>query len=217
MVDPRDDGKPARSGAGAKAPRSDGGPATSERVAKRPATYKDLRAVPEGQFAEILDGELVVMPAAGLPHSLAVTRIVVSVDPFSREPGGPGGPGGWTVLGAPQLHLRADWPSPDVVGWRLSRMRRLPATAHTRVVPDWICEVLSPGTVKKDRVVKARIYAKAGVGHYWIVDPKKRTLEVMKLAGGEWARVARYKGKEKVRVEPFEEMEIELGRWWGSS
>ena len=45
------------------------------------------------------------------------------------------------------------------------------------LAPDWACEVLSPGTARKDRVKKMPIYAGNGVGHLWLLDPDQRTLE----------------------------------------
>lgn len=50
-------------------------------------------------------------------------------------------------------------------------------------VPDVAVEILSPGTAKKDREIKRKEYAKAGVVEYWIIDPEGRTVEVMR--GGE--------------------------------
>ncbi len=54
-------------------------------------------------------------------------------------------------------------------------MPRLLEGHRSTVVPDWVCEVLSPSTESKDREIKMPIYARFGVAHAWLVDPRKRT------------------------------------------
>jgi Uma2 family endonuclease len=44
-------------------------------------------------------------------------------------------------------------------------------------------EVLSPSTAAHDRATKLRIYAETGVGEVWFIDPKAKTVEVLKLQG----------------------------------
>jgi Uma2 family endonuclease len=52
-------------------------------------------------------------------------------------------------------------------------------------VPDLAVEILSPGTAYKDREIKRKEYARAGVTEYWIVDPEARTIDLMRgCAGG---------------------------------
>lgn len=46
------------------------------------------------------------------------------------------------------------------------------------VVPDWVCEVLSPSTAAHVRITKRNLYAHSGISHYWIVDVDAHTLEV---------------------------------------
>jgi len=51
--------------------------------------------------------------------------------------------------------------------------------------PVWIAEVLSPKTAQRDRGVKLRLYARAGVREAWLVDPDARTIEVRPLGAGD--------------------------------
>jgi len=175
------------------------------------ATYDDVLNAPEHQVAEILDGELFLSPRPASRHSLAAFRLGGILAAFDDDPNGPGG---WWLLTEPELHLGDDVVVPDLAGWRRERMPAFPPVAFFSLAPDWVCEVLSPSTERIDRGRKLRIYADAGVGHAWLVNPLERTLEVLRLRDGAWTIVAVCSGSEAVRLEPFEAIEMALGRLW---
>ena len=187
------------------------GPVTT---ARRRATYDDLIAVPDNLVAEIIDGELVTSPRPASPHALAATRIGTDLGgPFDRPPGG-GLPGGWWLLFEPELRLGEDVIVPDFAGWRRDRMPVLPNVVGFTQPPDWVCEVVSPRTGAIDRGRKMRIYARERVGHLWMVDPLARTLEIYRLEADRWIVASTHAASERVRPEPFDAMELDIGRWW---
>ena len=51
-------------------------------------------------------------------------------------------------------------------------------------------EILSQGTARRDRVEKAKLYARHGVRHSWLADPETRVLEIYELGEGQYRRVA---------------------------
>ncbi|HEV7137787.1 MAG TPA: Uma2 family endonuclease, partial [Steroidobacteraceae bacterium] len=57
-----------------------------------------------------------------------------------------------------------------------------------RGAPDWVAEVLSPGTVSHDQIVKLPAYERAGVREVWLIHPVDRTLRVYRLEGGNYGR-----------------------------
>lgn len=178
----------------------------------RPATYEDLLAVPDHMVAEILDGELFASPRPAPRHASASSGVGGALyGPFDR---GRGGPGGWRILDEPELHLGYDVLVPDLAGWRRERLPSLPDTAYFTVVPDWVCEVISPSTASMDRVRKLAIYAREQVSHAWLVDPIARTLEVLRLDGGRWTIVATAADAGLVRAEPFAAIELDLSWLW---
>jgi Uma2 family endonuclease len=93
-------------------------------------------------------------------------------------------------------------------------MPELPDTAALTLAPDWVCEVLSPSTETLDRARKMGSYAREGVKHLWLVDPRPRMLEVYRLEEGRWSRLGAYLGDALVRAEPFEALELNLGLLW---
>jgi Uma2 family endonuclease len=81
-------------------------------------------------------------------------------------------------------------------------------------VPDWVCEVISPSTGRIDRSRKMRIYLREGVSHLWFVEPLQETLEIYRLEAGRWVVVGTHGADDAVRAEPFDAVEVRLGRWW---
>ncbi|HSN98013.1 MAG TPA: Uma2 family endonuclease [Candidatus Nanopelagicales bacterium] len=182
----------------------------------RRATYADLEAVPPHLVAELIRGTLHTFPRPAPAHAQASSALGVELGgPFDR---GRGGPGGWRILDEPELHLGDDVVVPDLAGWRRERMPRLPAESFFTLAPDWICEVLSPGTAAHDRAEKMPLYAAAGVSHAWLVDPVARTVEVYVLLGEGarrgWLLLGVHRDSARVRAEPFDAIEIDLAGLW---
>ncbi len=181
--------------------------------AKSGATYEDLLAVPEHLIAEILDGDLITHPRPTALHALASSAIGSEL--FNLYHNGRGGPGGWIILDEPELHLHGDVIVPDIAGWRRERMPEVPDAAAFELSPDWACEVLSAATAAVDRVRKMRIYARETVRHVWLIDPIVRTLEVFRLLPtSKYELIGAWCDDPVVRAEPFDAVEIELGRLW---
>ena len=185
---------------------------TPPRPIARPATYDDLLALPEHVVGEIIGGELIVSPRPAPRHAVAASVLGGELGPPYH--GGRGGPGGWWILFEPELHFEDDVLVPDLAGWRRSHMPAMPETAYFTVAPDWICEVLSPGTARLDRHRKLAVYARASVAHAWLIDPLQRTLEVLQLEHGQWVILAVHAGDDEVRVPPFEATVLSLANLW---
>lgn len=179
----------------------------------RPATWDDLLELPEDALGEIVDGELVVMPRPDRPHAQVASDLGILLGgPFRL---GSGGPGGWVILFEPRLRLGADIRVPDLAGWRRERYVNLPRRGPIPLVPDWVCEVLSPSTERDDRTHKRALYLREGVGHLWLIHPTARTLEVHRRTEAGWLLAGTYEAEECVRAEPFEAMELDLGLLFG--
>ena len=183
--------------------------------ARKPATYADLVGMPEQTRAEILAGDIVVSPAP-LPRHSKVQRAVGRFigGPFDDDDGH-GGPGGWWIFVEVDVALGSeDIVRPDIAGWRRARLPQPGSKRPIDVVPDWTCEVLSPATAARDRVQKRALYARAGVGYYWLVDPEARVLEALALHDGAWVELGVYDETATARIAPFEEVLIDVGRFF---
>ena len=178
------------------------------------AGYQDVLESPEHLVAEVVEGDLYLSPRPGLAHAEAASALLGDLrNPFGR---GKGGPGGWVLLFEPELHLGIgpDIVVPDIAGWRRQRMPILPNEPFLTLAPDWVCEVVSPKTGRLDRIKKLPLYVREGVSHAWLVDPLQRMLEVFPNESGRWALLSTHAEDEKVRAEPFDAVELELGALW---
>lgn len=77
--------------------------------------------------------------------------------------------------------------------------------------PDLIVEILSPSSVKVDRVDKFNKYEKAGIKEYWIVEPDQKIVSVFLLqSNSRYGRPEMYTNDDKIQVSIFPELEIDL-------
>lgn len=181
--------------------------------ARKGPTLEDLDALPPHIKGEIIEGVMYTMTRPRGPHQ-RTTRMVGSDigNPFDR---GLGGPGGWWIIPEPGIEL-TNTPeiSPDVAGWRRERLPSLPEEEAIRVVPDWVCEILSPSTRRHDLLVKKPYYARIGVSHHWLIDLAARTLTVYRLESGRWVELGVYGDERDARIEPFESIALDIAGWW---
>jgi Uma2 family endonuclease len=180
--------------------------------ARREAGWDDLLEVPEECIGEIVDGELVVHPQPALPHVESASDLGGLLQAPFRF--GNGGPGGWIILDEPRIAFGRDIRVPDLAGWRRERYERT-ERGPLRAIPDWVCEVLSPGTAVSDRTKKLPLYARHGVPFLWLLDPVAFSLEVFKLGPDGWIVTLLAEGRERVRAVPFDAVELDLSLVWG--
>jgi Uma2 family endonuclease len=175
--------------------------------ARQLLTYDDLlrHDAPDRRVPELMGGELVYKAAPRATHAFTQGALPGELYRFRRGPDGTG----WWILVEPDVRLSLHTVlRPDLAGWRTERLERPPAGV-VEVVPDWVCEVLSPSNEGYDRGAKRAAYAAHGVGHLWLVSPEARTLEAFVLEQGRWMLLGTWTGG-VATVAPFDG-EIDVG------
>jgi Uma2 family endonuclease len=80
--------------------------------------------------------------------------------------------------------------------------------------PDLAIEIISPSSIRYDRVVKLGYYATLGVPEYWIVDVQSGTLERLLLEGTRYTIADALSGDAILTPGTFEGLEVRLAEIW---
>lgn len=141
-------------------------------------TVADIRALPEGVRAELIDGELfVIMNTPETIHQKLLGNLFYQIKRYILER-----EGACEVLSAPFGVLIKDdihnYVEPDI---SLICNDDILKRNGCYGPPDLVIEIVSPSNRKMDYVRKLALYREAGVREYWIVDPKHETVTVYDL------------------------------------
>lgn len=173
-------------------------------------------ALAEREGCEVLGGVVVERVAPSFEHSDAQAGGVAFLRGRFHHDGGGGGPGGWWIVSECEVELEPhEVFVPDLVGWRRERARERPSGRPLRLRPYWVCEILSPSNARTDLVHKLRAYLRAGVPHYWVVDPDEQVLSVFRRGESRYELALTATRDEVVRAEPFEDVELPVGVFFG--
>lgn len=180
-------------------------------LVKRNATYADLDDVPENKVGELIDGNLFVHSRPRVPHARALAGLMVELAPAFRDR-----KKGWLILSEVEIWMnkqRTTLLVPDLAGWRRERMADAPNVQTMDQLPDWVCEGLSPSTVRHDKGRKLEVYAKSKIPYVWYVDPKFKTVEILAFARGAF-QIAQIAGdRDRGTYPPFTH-ELDLSMLW---
>ena len=141
-------------------------------VPRRPGPYRraDYAALPDEPRCELIYGRFYVSPSPIRIHQFVVGQIGRVLYDIADATGGE------AIVAPMDVHL-ADHTvaQPDVL--YVSPERHEILQTWIEGAPDVVVEVLSPSTVRMDRLLKLNRYAEGGVREYWLVDPAARTIE----------------------------------------
>jgi Uma2 family endonuclease len=170
----------------------------------------DIWDAPEdGKRYEVVDGDLYMTTAPDLDHQRPSMGLSGFIRWYLRtHPIG-------EIFAAPVGLILDDENGlqPDLV--YVSKARAAILTRRgIRGTPDLVVEVLSPSTADRDRGIKLRRYAAAGVPHYWIVAPETHTLEAYRLEEYTYQLTVTCGPGDTFRPELFPGLEIPIAELW---
>ncbi len=165
----------------------------------------DYQALPEEPRCELIYGELVVTPAPLVWHQVVTGRLLRYFQDLAATHGG------LAVVSPVDVRLfDHSVVQPDVV--YVSPERLAIARRRFEGAPDLVVEVLSPGSARRDKVWKLKLYAEAGVREYWIVDPEANAFEFLVLREGRFE--VRLPEDALYRSPAIAGLEIDLVAFW---
>lgn len=142
-------------------------------------TTEDIYALPDGERAELIDGQIYYMAPPSRKHQLISGELFTIINNYIKSKGGSCEP----YIAPFAVFLNEDdkknYVEPDIsVICDKSKLTDKGCSG----APDWIIEVVSPGSRRMDYSIKLFKYRTSGVREYWIVDPDKNRIIVYDLA-----------------------------------
>lgn len=164
-------------------------------------TTDDIYALPDGERAELIDGHIYYMAPPSRRHQLIAGELFTIINTYIKSKGGSCEP----YIAPFAVFLNGDdknYVEPDIsVICDKSKLTDKGCTG----APDWVIEVVSPGSRRMDYYTKLFKYRMSGVREYWIVDPEKNRVTVYDL---EHEDVNEYTFEDTVKVCIYSDLSI---------
>ncbi len=137
-------------------------------------TIDDIYALPDGERAELIDGQIYMMAPPNTRHQVIVGELYATIRNYIKSKSGSCKP----YVSPFAVFLNEDnknYVEPDLTVV-CSPDKVDEKGCHG--APDWVIEVVSPATQSKDYGIKLFKYRMAGVREYWIINPLKGIVNV---------------------------------------
>lgn len=159
-------------------------------------TLEDYFALPDERRVELIDGVIYDMASPNLIHQTISMEICARLRDFVRKKKGN------CLPGVAPLDVQLDCDNKTMVQPDVFVLCDKSKILNGRVfgAPDFIVEVLSPSTAKKDAGVKTVKYAEAGVREYWIVDSSRERIIVYILNKDGYYDISLFTFKDEIPV-----------------
>lgn len=165
-------------------------------------TIDDIYALPEGQRAELIDGQIYDMAPPSPMHQELVMELSATLRDYIKKNGGP-----CKVYPPPfAVFLNEDdrnYVEPDISV--ICDSSKVDNRGY-QGAPDFIIEIVSPSSQRMDYLTKLFKYRTAGVREYWIVNPLQRTVQVYSFEGTEDS--TQYSFDDEITVTIYSDLKI---------
>ena len=166
-------------------------------------TVEDIYNMPDGQRAELIDGQIYYMAPPSRRHQDISGELYTDIKTYIRSHHGK-----CKVYSAPfAIFLNEDdktYVEPDIsVIFDYDKL----TDQGCNGAPDWIIEIVSPGSRRMDYSIKLFKYRSAGVREYWIVDPAKDRITVWDLRNDNYDE---YSFSDKVKARIYDDLFIDF-------
>lgn len=174
--------------------------------------FRELELAEDDLFIyELFDGEIMKRSAPSLIHQSVSRELLTEITLFLRK-----NPIG-TVYSAP-VDLNLDEHNafqPDLAFMSKERSFLIEDGDYIRGAPDLVVEIISPGTVKKDRVIKKDLCERFAIREYWLVDPLNKGIEIYIMQEDKYVLHDLQEISGKISSTVLTGFELELGHIFG--
>lgn len=174
-----------------------------------PYRVEDYLALPDEPRCELIHGNFYVTASPAIRHQFLVIKLGKLLDTIAEASGG------FAFVAPLDVELAAhSVVQPDVI-YVTPERRAILKDFQGRLfgAPDLLVEILSPGSLRRDRFHKLDLYLRSGVREYWIVDPAERQIEFLVEDQGRYG-VALPEGN-VYRSTALSEISLDLEAFWG--
>ena len=164
-----------------------------------------IEALPDGERAELINGDIYFMAPPRVRHQRAVMELSFLIKSYINSK-----KGSCEVFPAPfAVYLNNDaytYVEPDISV--ICDKNKLDDKGCNGA-PDWVIEIVSQNSKKMDYVIKLFKYKTSGVREYWIVDPEKNRITVYYFEDN---FMEEYSFEDKVKVNIYDDFEIDFSQ-----
>ncbi|MCM1268838.1 MAG: Uma2 family endonuclease [Bacteroidales bacterium] len=171
---------------------------------KKVYTVADIEALPPGERAELIDGEMFIMEAPSITHQRILGELYVQVHTHIKNK-----KGSCEAFISPAVYVKDDihnYVEPDITV--VCKEEQLDEKG-CHGAPDWVIEIASPSNKYMDYGRKLMLYQSAGIREYWIVDPTKKIVTIYDFEHGDGPDIHPFTKPIKVGI--YEDLYLDLG------
>ncbi len=165
-------------------------------------TVEDIYALPDGQRAELIDGQIYNMAPPNTMHQRILMNLSGDIREYIKSRGG-----NCEIFPAPfAVFLNKDdrnYVEPDI---SIICDKDKLNDKGCNGAPDWIIEIVSPSTERIDYGIKLFKYRSAGVREYWVINPRTRIINVYDFENEKGTR--QYSFDDEIPVCIYEDLNI---------
>jgi len=179
---------------------------SAKKIRETEYTVQDIYNLPDGQRAELIDGQIYMMAPPKRSHQLLSWKLHQTIGNYIDLKNG-----NCEVYAAPfAVFLNADdktYVEPDISV--ICDKDKLNDDGCSGA-PDWIIEIVSKGSLSHDYIRKLNLYLNAGVREYWIVDYQRNKITVWNFEND---IMLEYTFQDKVKAGIYQDFEIDFSKF----